>query len=137
MENATKYNNLLSQHPKHLALIETLFHQGELREMLLRLTKEKIDFMSIPNEENGFACVKSKEVKMFSTTGFQLIEKDKIMLFGLTEFLVDKDILFAKKIAKKIKNNFLKKLAHSIIEDFECSYQLEEMKKNGVQVIQL
>jgi hypothetical protein len=32
-----------------------------------------------------------------------LIEKDKIMLFGLTECLADKDIAFAKKIAKKIK----------------------------------
>jgi len=137
MENVNKYNKLVNQHPKHLALIETLFHQGELKEMLLRLSKEKIDFMSIPNEENGFACVSSRDVKRFSKDGFCLIEKDKIMLFGLTECLADKEIVFGKKIAKKIKCKALKKLANSIIEDFEFSYQLEEMKNNGVQIIQL
>jgi hypothetical protein len=55
METVAKYNNLVNQHPKHMTLIETLFHQGTLRQMLVRLSKEKIDFMSIPNEENGFA----------------------------------------------------------------------------------
>jgi hypothetical protein len=137
METVAKYNNLVNQHPKHMTLIETLFHQGTLRQMLVRLSKEKIDFMSIPNEENGFACVSSRDVKMYSKTGFRLIEKDKIMLFGLTECLADKDIAFAKKIAKKIKCKALKKLAHSIIEDFEFSYQLEKMKNNGTEIIQL
>jgi len=137
METVDIYNNLVNQHPKHMTLIETLFHQGELREYLLRLSKEKIDFMSISNEKNGFACVQSKDVKRLSKTGFCLIEKDKIMLFGLIEVLADKDISFAKKIAKKIKDKYLKKLVHSIIEDFECSYQLEEMKHNGVQIVQL
>jgi hypothetical protein len=51
--------------------------------------------------------------------------------------LRDKDIAFAKKIAKKIKCKALKKLAHSIIEDFEFSYQLEKMKNNGTEIIQL
>ena len=66
-----------------------------------------------------------------------MLKKEKIKLFGLVEFLADKDISFAKKIAKKIKDKALKKLAHSIIEDFEFSYQLEDMKHNGVQIIQL
>jgi len=131
------YNNLVNQNPNHLALIEFLFHQGGLRKYLLRLTKENIDFLADPEEENGFICVSSRDVEKHVRQGFILIEKEKIKLFGLVEFLVDKDISFAKKIAKKIKDKYLKKLAHSIIEDFEFSYQLEEMKNNGVQIVQL
>ncbi|WP_019613516.1 hypothetical protein [Psychromonas ossibalaenae] len=136
MENVNKYNNLVNQAPKHLALIEILFHKGKLREMLSRLSSEKIDFMLLPDEENSFVCVSSSEVIRLSIQGLRLMDKDKIMLFGLTEFLADKDIAFSKEIAKKIKNEELKELAEKIIGQFELFYFIERHKSNGTEIIQ-
>ena len=137
MKNVEQYNNLVNQHPKHLSLIETLFHQDELRGTLLRLSKEKIDIMSVPNAENAFVCVKSKDIKKFSKLGYCLIERNKILLLGVSEFLVDKDFVFAKSIANKINDKSLKFLAYSIIEDFEFKNEIENMAINGVEIIHL
>ena len=137
METVEKYNNLVNQHPSHMALIETLIHQGELKVYLLRLSREKIDFMSIPNEKNGFACIPSKDIKKLLKTGFRLIDKDKIMLFGLTEFLKhEKEMPFVNQIALKIKNRKLKELAEGFIVEFERHYFIEKMKRNGTKIIQ-
>lgn len=137
MQYVEKYNSLVKANTRHLTLIETLFHEGNLRNYLLRLSKEKIEFMCSPDDEKAFVCVSSADLKAFSKKGFSVIEKDKIKLFGLVEFVADNDFLFAKKIAKKIKNKDLRNLADLIIKECEFECWLQEMKQNGANIIQL
>jgi hypothetical protein len=109
METVAKYNNLVNQHPKHM----TLIHSVSPNSIILSFSIKRK-----PVFEYIFTSLEETQAKPFSS-------------------LADKDIAFAKKIAKKIKCKALKKLAHSIIEDFEFSYQLEKMKNNGTEIIQL
>ncbi|HDY7454434.1 hypothetical protein H5404_18120 [Vibrio parahaemolyticus] len=132
-----RYDYLESQNPKITILIELLHSDKTLADYLLSLTTQNIEFMTIPNTDNGFACVHKSDVKKRKKQDYKLLDKNLILLFGLTRFLKEKEIIFAKHICDHIKVKTHREIGEHIINEFDRHYFIESMKNDGVEVIQL
>ncbi|TMX35040.1 hypothetical protein [Vibrio parahaemolyticus] len=137
MNTVERFNQLEIENQNICTLLNILEENDELENYLSRFLIEKIEFMEIPDSCNGFICVSSQDVKDAKQLGYKLINKDIFLLFGLTSFLKQEQLDFAKQICDKIKEKKYKDIGKNIIVQFQAHYFIGNMQNEGIKVIQL
>lgn len=132
-----RYNEILKDNDELPLLITMLADENKLITYVKRAASGKFCWVYRPID-NGFFFVKEKQASQFNQTyGTKKINTDLFLLVGMVELAIENKARVKQSIIRAIRNKEYRELAQSINDEIGFAFDIERMKQDGIEVIQL